>query len=208
MLPETDVPGITAILGEFHTRLVELQTRFLRIIAVGLGVDEHYFDSMIRDGATLSRAIHYPAMAESPGAEHVWAAEHGDINLVTALPRATARGLQVKLRGGDNSAGEWVDAVPPDDHVILNTGLMLERLTNGRLAAGRHRVIADPAQPGERMSVVQFLHPSPWTILDPLETCVTTDRPRRWAAMEAGAMLDQVLYDINLIQPEPLGDDS
>ena len=28
---------------------------------------------------------------------HVWAAEHGDINLITALPRATAPGLQVKV---------------------------------------------------------------------------------------------------------------
>jgi len=202
VLPEADVPGITATLEEFHTRLVGLQARFLRIIAVGLGVDEFYFDSMVRDGATLSRAIRYPAMHEAPGAEHVWAAEHGDINLVTALPRATARGLQVKVQG------EWIDAVPPDDHVILNTGLMLERLTNGRLAAGRHRVIADADQPGERLSVVQFLHPSPWTILDPLDTCVTAERPRRWAAMEAGAMLDQVLYEINLIGPEAEGDDA
>ena len=36
---------------------------------------------------------------------HVWAAEHGDINLITALPRATAPGLQVKVDD------DWVDAV-------------------------------------------------------------------------------------------------
>ena len=196
IIPEAEVPGIGAVLAEFHDRLAELQTRFLRIIAVGLGVDESFFDSMVRDGATLSRAIRYPAMADSPrGGEagHVWSAEHGDINLITALPRATERGLQVRF------AGEWVDAMPPERHVILNTGFMLERITNARLPAGWHRVVAaDPSV--ERMSVVQFLHPSPWTILSPLSTCVTDERPQRWAPMEAGAMLDQVLWDINLVQ--------
>ena len=62
-----------------------------------------------------------------------------------------------------------------------------------------HRVVADPSHVGDRLSVVQFLHPTPWTVLAPLSTCVGADRPQRWAPIEAGAMLDQVLYDINLI---------
>jgi isopenicillin N synthase-like dioxygenase len=198
VLPEADVAGITEVLGLFHDTLARLQLRFLRIVAVGLGVDERFFDSMVRDGATLSRAIRYPPMAEAPDADtHVWAAPHGDINLVTALPRATARGLQVRVSSGERD--EWVDALPPVDHVVLNTGLMLERITNGRLRAGWHRVVADPGNDGDRLSVVQFLHPTPWTVLAPLATCVDADRPQRWAPIEAGAMLDQVLYDINLI---------
>ena len=56
-----------------------------------------------------------------PDAEHVWAGEHGDINLITALPRATAPGLQVKTDGG------WIDAVAPGGQVIINTGIMLDR---------------------------------------------------------------------------------
>lgn len=199
VLPEADVPGITDVLTRFHDSLVDLQRRVLRIVAVGLGVDEGFFDTMVRDGATLSRAIHYPAMADAPGGGsggHVWAAEHGDINLITALPRATARGLQVRVGGPE---GMWVDAAPPPDHVILNSGMMLERLTNGRIPTGRHRVVADPDQSGDRLSVVQFLHPSPATVLAPLPTCVGADRPQRWPVVDAGAWLDQVLWDINLI---------
>ena len=198
VFPEPDVAGITAVLSAFHDAVAQIQTRFLRIVAVGLGVAVDFFDSMVRDGATLSRAIRYPPMADSPDATtHVWAAEHGDINLVTALPRATARGLQVRVANGDGE--RWVDAFPPADHLVLNTGLMLERITNGRLAAGWHRVVADPTHVGDRLSVVQFLHPTPWTVLAPISTCVDSDRPQRWAPIEAGAMLDQVLYDINLI---------
>jgi isopenicillin N synthase-like dioxygenase len=197
VLPEDDVPGITAVLTRFARTVEDLQRRVLRIIAVGLGVDPAFFDSIVGDGATLSRAIHYPPMADAPSdasSPHVWAAEHGDINLITALPRATGPGLQVR------AGGEWIDAVPPDDHVVLNTGMMLERLTNGVLPTGRHRVVAPPGETGDRLSVVQFLHPSPSTILAPLASCIDTDRPQRWPPIEAGAWLDQVLWDINLIQ--------
>jgi isopenicillin N synthase-like dioxygenase len=201
VLPEDDVPGITAVLTRFGTIVEALQRRVLRIIATGLGVDAGFFDSMVGDGATLNRAVHYPPMSDAPtdsGAPHVWAAEHGDINLITALPRATASGLQVWV-GGDGG-GEWIDAVPPEGHVVLNTGMMLERLTNGVLPAGIHRVVAGAGQRGDRLSVVQFLHPSPTTILAPLASCIDSERPQRWAPIEAGTWLDQVLWDINLIE--------
>ena len=61
--------------------------------------------------------------------------------------------------------GAWVDAVPPAGQVIINTGMMLERLTNGVIPTGIHRVVAAPGYTGERYSVVQFCHPTPWTLL-------------------------------------------
>ena len=70
---------------------LDLQTRFLRVIAVGLGADERYFDDLVADGSHLTRAIHYPPMAAAPAAGHVWADAHADINLITALPRAIGR---------------------------------------------------------------------------------------------------------------------
>ncbi len=193
-LPEEQVPGITKVLLEFYNRVLDLQRRFLRVIALGIGCHETFFDQMITNGTTLTRAIHYPSMDVAPGDSHVWAAEHGDINLITALPRATSRGLQVKTDSG------WVDAVPPDDGVIINTGIMLEHLTNGLIPQGIHRVVADPDQPGDRYSVVQFCHPTPWTILSPVPSCITEENPQRFSSIEAGDLLDQVLYDINLVE--------
>lgn len=201
VLPDALVPGISDVLYRFHDTVADLQRRFLRVIAEGIGCHETFFDDMVKDGPTLTRAIRYPAMNEldtalgvdgEPG--HVWAAEHGDINLITALPRATAPGLQVKV--GD----DWVDAVPPDDGVIVNTGIMLERLTNGRIPIGWHRVVAAPGFEGERYSVVQFCHPRPWTILSPVPSCCTPDTPQRFAAISAADALDEVLYEINLVE--------
>ncbi|MCM3555390.1 hypothetical protein M3697_09765 [Janibacter melonis] len=101
VLPEAAVPGITRTLTTFHDEVADLQRRILRIIATGIGAHADYFERMLVDGPTLSRAIHYPAMESAPEQPHVWAAEHADINLITALPRATASGLQVKLKGVD-----------------------------------------------------------------------------------------------------------
>jgi isopenicillin N synthase-like dioxygenase len=194
VLPEDAVPGITDVLYRFHDSIADLQRRFLRVIAEGIGCHETFFDDMVTDGPTLTRAIRYPPMTEVPGDGHEWAAQHGDINLITALPRSTAPGLQVKVDD------EWVDAVAPHGQVIINTGIMLERLTNGRIPIGWHRVVAAPGYEGERYSVVQFCHPRPWTVLAPVPSCCTPDLPQRFSAMTAADALDEVLYEINLVE--------
>ena len=194
VLPEYDLPGITELLCDFHSRVLELQKRVLQIIGTGLGVHEDYFRVMMDPGATLTRAIHYPAISTAPSLDHVWAAEHGDINLITALPRATNTGLQVRTDDG------WVNVAPPDDNAIINTGMMLEHLTNGLIPTGIHRVIATENQPGDRHSVVQFAHPTPWTILSPLPTCITAENPLRYPAIAASDALAKVVWEINLVE--------
>ena len=194
VLPEAAVPGITDVLNNFHHKVEDIQRRFLRIIAEGLGCHESFFDEMTTNGATLTRAIRYPSMQHAPGGGHVWAGSHGDINLITALPRSTAPGLQVLVDD------DWVDAVAPDGQVIINTGMMLERLTNGVIRTGIHRVVASPGFTGERYSVVQFAHPTPWTLLSPLSACITPDNPQRFSGMVSADALDLVLYEINLVE--------
>ncbi len=205
VLPEADVPGITEVLTEFHDRVFDTQRRFLRIIATGLGAHESLFEELLKDGPVLNRAIRYPPMSAAPAeggpAAHEWAGAHADINLTTVLPRATEKGLQVRTKAAtDDDEAVWVEASPPDGHVILNTGIMLERMSNGIIPSGWHRVVADPGHDGERYSVVQFCHPTPWTILAPLPSTVTPERPARFAGIEAADLLDQVLYEINLVE--------
>ena len=48
--------------------------------------------------------------------------------------------------------------------------------------------------------MVQFLHPTPWTMLQPMPSCVTPEHPQRFCGMTAGDALDLVLYEINLIE--------
>ena len=194
VLPEAAVPGITKVLNEFHDRIAELQQRFLHVIAVAIGCHETFFDQMLHHGPHLTRAIHYPAMDLAPDEGHVWAGAHGDINLITALPRASAPGLQVQTDEG------WIDAVAPEGQAIINTGMMLEQLSNGVIPTGIHRVVSAPGQSGDRYSVVQFCHPTPWTILSPVASCVSPERPQRYGGIPAGDRLDEVLWEINLVE--------
>ena len=194
VLPEAAVPGITALLAEFHRAIADLQRRILRVIALGMGCAEDFFEEMVSEAPTLTRALHYPPMAQATAAGHLWAAAHGDINLITALPRATEPGLQVRV------AGEWLEAAPPEGRVIINTGLMLERLSNGRLPTGWHRVVAPAGASGERHSVVQFCHPRPWTVLAPVPSCCGPDHPQRYSAIRAADALEEVLYRIQLLE--------
>lgn len=195
VLPEEVVPGITTVLRRFHDAMAAFQRRFLRLIAVGLGAGDALFEEMVLDAPTLTRALRYPPMADSPAGGHVWAAAHADINLITVLPRATGPGLEVWI------GGEWQPVLPTEDRLIINTGLMLERLSNGRLPSGWHRVIAPAGQQGERISVVQFCHPRPSTILCPLACCCQDPTPQRFAALSAADALEDVLYRIRLLQP-------
>ncbi|MEZ5215743.1 MAG: hypothetical protein R2715_03900 [Ilumatobacteraceae bacterium] len=48
--------------------------------------------------------------------------------------------------------------------------------------------------------MVQFLHPRPWTLLQPMPVCVTPDHPQRFSGMTAADALDMVLYEINLVE--------
>ena len=60
--------------------------------------------------------------------------------------------------------------------------------------------VAAPGQEGDRYSVVQFTHPTPWTVLSPLVSTVTEQTPQRFSPISAADALDLVLYEINLIE--------
>jgi isopenicillin N synthase-like dioxygenase len=189
LLPDQDVPGITGVLLALQESLFDLQRRFLRIVAVGLGVDPAFFDDLLVDAALLNRAIFYPRL---PAEGAVRAGEHADINLLTVLLPSSVAGLEIKTSAG------WMAVTPPDGRVVLNSGLMLERLTNGAILAHRHRVVT-PESGSERLSIVQFCHPAPWMLLNPLPTCVTADRPLRYGAIQAGDIHQRVLWASRLM---------
>ena len=75
---------------------------------------------------------------------------------------------------------------------------MLEPLTNGLIATGIHRVAAK--RPEERFSVVQFCHPTPWTMLAPIPTCVTPENPLRYPTVLVSDRLDQGIWEINMVE--------
>ena len=84
---------------------------------------------------------------------------HVDSGLLTLLYQDDRGGLQV--RGAD---GRWQDVPPDPDAFVVNTGLAMHRMTDGALAATRHRVLH---QPGMRISLPFFFEPVPDFVMSP-----------------------------------------
>jgi isopenicillin N synthase-like dioxygenase len=183
VFPDDLVPGISRVLTELHEAMFALQQRVLGVIGAAFGVGPEFFPEMVADGPIMNRATWYPPMEQAPGPDHVWAVEHRDFDLITALPRATAAGLEVKV--GD----QWVPVTPDDGQAVINSGMMLERLTDGQVPAAWHRVVAPSGSAGGRLSIVQFCHPAPSTILAPV-------RGLQHPLVTANDLFEQTMYRI------------
>ncbi len=168
----------------------------LRALALYIGLDEHYFDHWASNGNSILRPIHYPPITEEPKGA-VRAGAHGDINLITLLMGASTGGLQVQRKDG-----EWIDAIPQEDELVINVGDMLERHTNNKLRSTIHRVINPPKEQWgkPRYSIPFFMHPRSDMKLNCLEECITKDNPKHYEDITAGEFLHQRLVEIGLIK--------
>ncbi len=166
----------------------------LQAIALYLNLPENYFEDKIKNGNSILRAIHYPPITEEPN-DAVRAAEHEDINLITLLMGASAKGLEVKTKDG-----EWLAVDVPEDALVVNVGDMLQRLTNNVLRSTTHRVVNPPKEDWgtSRFSIPFFLHPISEMDLSCLESCITDDNPKQYEDTTAGEYLDERLKEIGL----------
>lgn len=168
----------------------------LRALALYLGLDESYFDYWASNGNSILRPIHYPPITEEPkGAMRAGA--HGDINLITLLMGASSGGLQVLRKDG-----QWIDAIPNEDELVINVGDMLERLTNNKLRSTIHRVVNPPREEWDkpRYSIPFFMHPRSDMKLNCLEKCIDEEHPKQYEDITAGEFLHQRLVEIGLIK--------
>ncbi|MGB3852295.1 MAG: 2-oxoglutarate and iron-dependent oxygenase domain-containing protein [Tunicatimonas sp.] len=171
----------------------------LRAIARYLNLEEDYFDTRVRHGNSIIRAIHYYPIADPEAVpdDAVRAAEHGDINLITLLMGASAEGLEVLRRDGT-----WVPITALPDQIVVNVGDMLERLTNDRLTSTIHRVVNPPKEKMKqpRYSIPFFMHPRANTDLTCLDSCVSAEHPKQYEDTTAGEFLEERLREIGLKQ--------
>ena len=170
--------------------------QMLRAIALHLKLDEFYFDDRVTKGNSILRAIHYPPITEDPK-DAIRAGEHEDINLITLLVGASADGLEVL-----NKDDQWIGVTEVEDHIVVNVGDMLQRLTNDQLKSTTHRVVNPPqSQWGKpRYSIPFFLHPRPNVPLNTLPQCITEENPKKYSDCTAMEFLLERLREIGLIK--------
>ena len=151
--------------------------RALLAFGVALGLeDPATFARSVVPWDTLStlRFIHYtgsdssttsspdpPEMEHNSSNKSIACGEHTDLGLVTVLLlEDDSPGLQVR-----RPDGRWMPAKGRAGTVLLNTGAILSRWCNNKVAATPHRVLNTP---NDRYSVVFFCHPDAKQSIDPL----------------------------------------
>jgi len=191
-----ELPSFNKAGETIYKALEETGIQMLRAIALHLALDENYFDDKVRYGNSILRAIHYPPITGDPK-DAIRAGEHEDINLITLLVGASADGLEVLNKNGD-----WIGVTEVEDHIVVNVGDMLQRLTNDQLKSTTHRVVNPPQElwGTPRYSIPFFLHPRPEVRLDCLPQCISEESPKKYEDCSAMEFLIQRLREIGLIK--------
>ncbi|MEO6926279.1 MAG: 2-oxoglutarate and iron-dependent oxygenase domain-containing protein [Rhodanobacter sp.] len=178
-----------------YEALDQLGSRVLRALALHIEQPENFFEDKTDVGNSILRPIHYPPITDET-VPNVRAGAHEDINLITLLVGASAEGLEVL------SDGQWLPITTEGDAIVVNIGDMLQRLSNHVYPSTSHRVVNPPNENARkpRYSVPYFLHPNPDVMLDPLDSCITPENPRRYdTSISSHEYLLQRLREIKLI---------
>ena len=156
-----DRADIRQPLEAYRDAMSELGMSLLPLIARALGEPADVFDAAFERPTTWLRMLRYPPHPADAPSDLFGSAPHTDYGFVTLLASPEMGGLEVR-----HPDGRWVRPPVIEDGLVMNSGDMLHRWSNGRFRSTPHRVIND--QPGERWSIPFFFDPHVSTVVEPL----------------------------------------
>ncbi|KAA6408553.1 MAG: Clavaminate synthase [Lasallia pustulata] len=151
------------VMQEFFLKCKDLHCLIMRAIALGMGLDEDFFDSYTRTGDNTLRLLHYPAVRKSvfeQSNQQMRAGEHSDYGSITLLFQDQRGGLQVMT-----PSGKFVDATPIEGTVVVNAGDLLMRWSNDLVKSTKHRVVEPPpVLKGEGEEAQEQFYPARYSV--------------------------------------------
>jgi isopenicillin N synthase-like dioxygenase len=190
-----------AILRDFHARCRNMATRILRLIALGLAIEDvDWLARCHESGSYSSRFLYYPTLPPESGYDpkvDIRAGAHSDYGSITLLfTRPEQPGLELLTPDKDTWAG--VPVFPENYHsttfppVVVNIGDLLSYWTDGLLKSTVHRVIVPKSTPHDkdtsvessqdRFSIAIFVQPADDTELTPIPSPLLKERRASSAA--------------------------
>ena len=192
--PDKHTPLFEQKVDALYNKMEAISNQLLSACSLYLGKSENWLPEMASKGNTIMRIIHYPPLDSSTPQGAVRSAAHEDINFITLLMTATAAGLQVM-----DHDGTWIDVEGNHEQIIVDSGDMIQNLTNGLFKSTTHRVVnpGDPTQ--RRFSMPMFVHPRNEIDLAPRpEYIQQTSGSADFPSITAGEYLHQRLAEIGL----------
>ncbi len=180
-------PAFKASVTSFYEESLAAARRLLQVIAQAFELPLDYFTAPIGGENVSLRLLHYPGRQAPAAADQLGAGAHTDYGILTLLFQDDVGGLEVR-----DSEGKWQPVPCIPGAIVINTGDLMHRWTNGSLRSTEHRVLP-VSGPRDRYSVALFVDPDSDTLVEVLPQCVDADNPARFGPITAGEHLRQKL---------------
>ncbi|KAI9574757.1 hypothetical protein HD554DRAFT_2166216 [Boletus coccyginus] len=182
---EADSPGFKQTMLQFF------QADVMRSVALGLDLDESFFDRKNDQQHHNLRLLSYPSVRTKLLSQEgqARAGAHSDYGTITLLFQDSVGGLEVQNPHTQN----FQPAVPIPGTIVVNAGDLLQRWSNDVLRSTLHRVVAPPAQKisdtegmvPARQSIAFFCNSNHDAVIEPLPTCVSATNPSKYGPVTA-----------------------
>ncbi|KZV71375.1 Clavaminate synthase-like protein [Peniophora sp. CONT] len=174
---EAEAPHFRETMLAFYQTCHELHVSVMRAIALGLDLEEGFFEKHIDEQYHNLRLLNYPPIKTRllRGAGQARAGAHSDYGTLTLLFQDNVGGLEVR----NPHTHEYQPAKPIPGTIVINCGDLLARWSNDLLKSTLHRVVAPPALPisdtegmtPRRQSVAFFCNPNSGAEIACLPNC-------------------------------------
>lgn len=179
--PRWPSPEFRDDITAFYESCLQGAYRIQRVFARALGVDDDFFVQYHQGENVSLRLLYYPSTGvDGIESEQLGAGEHTDYGMITLLFQKDVGGLEVQ-----DATGEWHAVAPENDAIVINTGDLMERWTNGNFRSTPHRV--QPKIGAEdRYSIAMFVDPDTATPVSVLDSCVAEGESPKFPPVTAG----------------------
>jgi isopenicillin N synthase-like dioxygenase len=177
--------GFAACALAYYAEMEKLVAFMMRLAALALDLDEHFFADKIDRHVSAMRLNFYPEQTTTPHAGQLRAGAHSDYGAFTILNGENVPGgLQVLAKDG-----HWIDVETDPDTFVVNIGDLLMRWTNDRWVSNTHRVVNPPASiasRAKRLSIAFFQQPN----YDALIECIASPGKAKYPPVRSGEYRD------------------
>jgi len=182
-----NMPGFRENVLSYYHAAVELGRKLFPLFALALDQPDTFFDDKTKNSAAIMRILHYPPQTGPVDDRVIGIGAHTDFECFTILWQEPGiQALQVL-----NAQKQWIDAPPIPGTLVVNLGDQFARWTNDVFKSTVHRAINRTGV--RRYSIPLFFGTDYDVRLEPISSCVSSDRPLKYEVVTAGEYVQERL---------------
>ena len=166
------MPELKEIMMAYRDAMLALAFRLLRVFSIAFEIPYATLERLFQPPTYFLRLQHYPEQPACIPSDVFGIAPHTDYGFFTLLAQSDIEGLEVLT-----PTKEWIEVPPLNNSLVLNTGDMFKRITNGQYLSTPHRVINRSGK--ERFSIPFFFEPNMRAKMAVFDKFITSKDPKK-----------------------------